>query len=148
MIILQIYEKASTALGPEEIGTKILPSIIPMMVTASLSRHQFGEMMRSVRSLLDRIESQKLQSLPENNVARAAKASAEVEAIFEDGTKTGGFDWLNDKDLFTGKDIFTGIGTGAPIALPTGGAPLTLPTFEAKLLTDPFLNSSALPQKV
>jgi hypothetical protein len=57
MIILQIYEKASTALGPEEIGTKILPSIIPMMVTASLSRHQFGEMMRSVRSLLDRIES-------------------------------------------------------------------------------------------
>lgn len=39
MIILQIYEKASTALGPEEIGTKILPSIIPMMVTASLSRH-------------------------------------------------------------------------------------------------------------
>ena len=38
MMILQIYEKASTVLGPDEIGLKILPSIIPMMVSASLSR--------------------------------------------------------------------------------------------------------------
>jgi len=79
--------------------------------------------------------------LPENNVARASKASAEVEAIFEDGTKTGGFDWLNDKDLFTGKDVFTGIGTAVPMAYQTSTASLTLPPFEAK--PDPFLNAGA-----
>lgn len=39
MLLLQIYEKASVSLGPEEIGSKILPSIIPMMVTGNLSRH-------------------------------------------------------------------------------------------------------------
>lgn len=41
MLMLQIYQKASTALGAEEIGVKILPGIIPMMVTGNLSRSQF-----------------------------------------------------------------------------------------------------------
>ena len=56
MLILQIYEKASSALGPEEIGVKILPSIIPMMVTSNLNKTQFKEIMRSVRHLLERVE--------------------------------------------------------------------------------------------
>jgi hypothetical protein len=38
MIILQIYEKASDVLGPDEIGLKILPSIIPMMISGNLSK--------------------------------------------------------------------------------------------------------------
>ena len=105
--------------------------------------------------------------MPENNVARAtakaSAASAEVDAIFEDGTKTtGGFDWLNEKDPFTGKEVFTGIssatpmtfstsapiafGTAAPMTFPTGS--MTLPSFEAKPVLfanaqksqDPFAN--------
>ena len=96
--------------------------------------------------------------MPENNVARAtakaSAASAEVDAIFEDGTKTtGGFDWLNEKDPFTGKEVFTGIssatpmtfstsapiafGTAAPMTFPTGS--MTLPSFEAK--PDLFANA-------
>jgi hypothetical protein len=37
--MLQIYEKASSDLPVEEIGVKVLPSIIPLMVTGNLSRH-------------------------------------------------------------------------------------------------------------
>jgi hypothetical protein len=38
MLILQIYEKAASALGADIIGVKILPSIIPLMVTGNVSR--------------------------------------------------------------------------------------------------------------
>ena len=34
MLMLQIYQKSSDALGPDEIGTKILPSIIPLLVSS------------------------------------------------------------------------------------------------------------------
>lgn len=39
MLMLQIYKKSSDALGPDEIGTKILPSIIPLLVSTNLSKH-------------------------------------------------------------------------------------------------------------
>ena len=34
MKILETYEEVGKILGPEEIGTKILPGIIPMLITA------------------------------------------------------------------------------------------------------------------
>lgn len=67
MLMLQIYEKASSDLPVEEIGVKVLPSIIPLMVTGNLSRHQFSEMMKSVKNLLNKIETSKLASLPESS---------------------------------------------------------------------------------
>ena len=66
MLMLQIYEKAAHEVGVEVIGVKILPSIIPLMVTGQVSRTQFNEMMRSVRSLLSQIETQRLAVLPES----------------------------------------------------------------------------------
>ena len=65
MLMLQIYKKSSDALGPDEIGTKILPSIIPLLVSTNLSKHQFQEIMSAVRSLLDKIEASKLSMLPD-----------------------------------------------------------------------------------
>ncbi len=56
MLMIQIYEKASNDLPVEDIGAKILPSIIPLMVTGNLSRHQFQEIMKSVKTLLNKIE--------------------------------------------------------------------------------------------
>ena len=56
MLMLQIYQKSSDSLGADEIGTKILPSIIPLLVSSQLSKHQFEEIMAAVRGLLDRIE--------------------------------------------------------------------------------------------
>jgi hypothetical protein len=38
MLILKIYEKSSDALGPDEIGLKILPGIIPMLVSGNLTK--------------------------------------------------------------------------------------------------------------
>jgi hypothetical protein len=40
-------------LGPDEIGLKILPGMIPMMITGTFSRNQFKEFVGSVRRLLD-----------------------------------------------------------------------------------------------
>jgi len=67
MLMLQIYQKSSDSLGADEIGTKILPSIIPLLVSSQLSKHQFQEIMSAVRGLLDKIESTKLNSLPDTN---------------------------------------------------------------------------------
>ena len=40
-------------LGVEEIGLKILPGIIPMLISGTFTRIQFTEMISSVRRLLD-----------------------------------------------------------------------------------------------
>lgn len=40
-------------LGVEEIGLKILPGIIPMLISGTFTRNQFKEMISSVRRLLD-----------------------------------------------------------------------------------------------
>lgn len=42
MIVLQIYEKSSDVLGADEIGLKILPGIIPMLVSGNLFKSQFN----------------------------------------------------------------------------------------------------------
>lgn len=38
MLMLKIYKKSSDQLGPEELGNKILPGIIPMLVGSNLSK--------------------------------------------------------------------------------------------------------------
>jgi len=50
-------------LGVEEIGLKILPGIIPMLISGTFTRTQFTEMMQSVRRLLDQIEKHKEKDL-------------------------------------------------------------------------------------
>jgi len=38
MYLLTLYEKISGALTPEDIGNRILPGLIPMLISASLSK--------------------------------------------------------------------------------------------------------------
>lgn len=52
MLMLQIYKKSSDQLGPDEIGMKILPGIIPMLVSDKLAKPQFTEIMSCVKQLL------------------------------------------------------------------------------------------------
>ena len=78
MLILRIYKKSSDQLGPDEIGLKILPGIIPMLVSEKLAKPQFQEIMSCVKQLLQQIELTKLATLPEATEAElAAKASAD-----------------------------------------------------------------------
>ena len=65
MLVLKIYEKSSDVLGADEIGLKVLPGIIPMLVSGNLSKPQFNEIMRITKQLLDKIEKTKLPSLPD-----------------------------------------------------------------------------------
>ena len=52
-------------LGAEEIGLKILPGMIPLLITGTYSRQQFKEMIGSVRRLLDQIEQHRDKDLRE-----------------------------------------------------------------------------------
>lgn len=63
MQVLKIYEKSSDVLGADEIGLRILPGIIPMLVSGNLSKAQFNEIMTIVRQMLDKIEKVKSPSL-------------------------------------------------------------------------------------
>ncbi len=56
MHLLKIYEQMAKVLGPDEIGLKILPGMIPMLVSGTFSRSQFSDLIGSVRRLLDQIE--------------------------------------------------------------------------------------------
>mmetsp|Transcript_7884 Transcript_7884/g.13219 ORF Transcript_7884/g.13219 Transcript_7884/m.13219 type:complete len:657 (-) Transcript_7884:705-2675(-) len=67
MKMLEIYEEIGKILGPDEIGVKILPGIIPMLISGQFSKGEFKDLMGSVRRLLDQIEAHRLPSLPENS---------------------------------------------------------------------------------
>lgn len=64
MKILEVYEEVGKVLGPEEIGTKILPGIIPMLITAQLTKDEFQSLTNTVRRLVDQIEKHRLPQLP------------------------------------------------------------------------------------
>ena len=53
MLLLKTYEQMARVLGVEEIGLKILPGIIPMLISGTFTRAQFTDMMATVRRLLD-----------------------------------------------------------------------------------------------
>ena len=126
MMILQIYEKASEVLGPDEIGLKILPSIIPMMVSASLSRPQFQSIMSSVRRLLDQIETNKLATLPEGEVKKD---------MFDEPFKQPDIKKENNNDLFS----TTPQDSNPFNADPFVAAPVAKPKVEVKQASkDPF----------
>ena len=38
MLMLKIYENMAKVLGPEEIGLKILPGIIPMLISGTFTK--------------------------------------------------------------------------------------------------------------
>lgn len=50
-------------LGIEEIGLKILPGMIPMLISGTFSRAQFKELIGSVRRFLDQIEEHRDKDL-------------------------------------------------------------------------------------
>ena len=62
--MLQVYEQIGKILGPEEVGQKILPGIIPMLVTGQFTQEEFKNLMSTVRRLLDQIEKYRLPNLP------------------------------------------------------------------------------------
>lgn len=39
--MLEIYEEIAKVLGPEEVGMKILPSIIPMLISGQFTKSEF-----------------------------------------------------------------------------------------------------------
>lgn len=61
--MLKIYEQMAKTLGVEEIGHKILPGIIPMLISGTFTKTQFTEMIQSVRRLLDQIEKHREKDL-------------------------------------------------------------------------------------
>lgn len=63
--MLEIYEEIGKILGPEEIAARILPGIIPMLVTGQFTKDEFKDLMGAVRRLLDQIESFRMKSLPD-----------------------------------------------------------------------------------
>jgi len=48
MHLLTLYEKISGALTPEDIGNRILPGLIPMLISASLSKAQFDKLITTI----------------------------------------------------------------------------------------------------
>ena len=71
MKMLKLYEAIGKVLGPEEIGMKILPGVIPMLISGQFTKGEFKEMMGSVHGLLDQIESYRTPSLPDDRPAAA-----------------------------------------------------------------------------
>lgn len=52
-------------LGAEDIGLRVLPEIIPMLISASLSKEHFGKVIGTVRRLVDLIEEHRARELDE-----------------------------------------------------------------------------------
>lgn len=59
-------------MGVDDIGQKILPGIIPMLVQGSLSKHQFSEIMTSIKRMLDEIEKTKMPTLKDEVSTKSA----------------------------------------------------------------------------
>ena len=53
MHLLTLYDLLASALTPEDIGQRILPGMIPMLISASLSKSQFQKLLKTIRTLLD-----------------------------------------------------------------------------------------------
>ena len=82
MLLLKIYEQMARVLGVEEIGLKILPGIIPMLISGSFTRSQFSDMMATVRRLLDQIEKHREKDLREMGQEGTSNGDAfDLEAL-------------------------------------------------------------------
>ena len=82
MMLLKIYEQMARVLGVEEIGLKILPGIIPMLISGTFTRGQFTDMMQTVRRLLDQIEKHREKDLREmGQDSTSGDAGFDMEAL-------------------------------------------------------------------
>ena len=67
MKMLKLYEEIGKQLGPEEVGNKVLPGIIPMLITGQFTKTEFKDIMSSIRRLLDQIEEYRVATLPDTS---------------------------------------------------------------------------------
>lgn len=65
MHILTLYSGIADALTPEDIGNKILPGLIPMLISASFTKTQFSKLISTIRTLIDQLEKHRLKDLSE-----------------------------------------------------------------------------------
>ena len=65
MHILTLYNGIASALTPEDIGNKILPGLIPMLISASFTKSQFNKLISTIRALIDELEKHRLKDLSE-----------------------------------------------------------------------------------
>jgi len=94
MHILTLYSGIAGTLTPEDIGNKILPGLIPMLISASFTKVQFSKLISTIRTLIDQLEKHRLKDLSE-------------------------MDPLGDEDGLTKskqKDIFAGLSSDDPLA--------------------------------
>lgn len=65
MHLLTLYNNIASALTPEDIGNKILPGLIPMLISASFTKKQFTQLITTIRTLIDQLEKHRLKDLSE-----------------------------------------------------------------------------------
>lgn len=65
MHLLTLYNGIASALTPEDIGNKILPGLIPMLISASFTKAQFNKLISTIRALIDQLEKHRLKDLSE-----------------------------------------------------------------------------------
>jgi hypothetical protein len=65
MHVLTLYSGIADTLTPEDIGNKILPGLIPMLITASFTTKQFNQLISTIRTLIDQLEKHRLKDLSE-----------------------------------------------------------------------------------
>jgi SCY1-like protein 2 len=65
MHLLTLYSGIAGALTPEDIGNKILPGLIPMLISASFTKSQFNKLISTIRTLIDELEKHRLKDLDE-----------------------------------------------------------------------------------
>ena len=150
MLMLKIYKKSSDQLGPDEIGNKILPGIIPMLVGPNMSKPQFTEIMSCIKQLLTQIELTKYQTLPDapvndQNAATITGGSADPFGGSEENKAGGDFESFDDNKK-KASDPF-GSSFNAPPSKPATADPFGNsfnPPPQKPVSSDPFANAAKL----
>lgn len=124
-------------LGADEIGLKILPGMIPLLITGTYSRSQFKDLLGSVRRLLDQIEQHREKDLRDGQPDFMSESSSKGGFDFDQIEKSMGikkeepihnptsqdvFDFLNSVEGNKGSS--SGLGSSFPSAQASGGGPL------------------------
>ena len=81
MLLLKIYEQMAKVLGPDEIGLKILPGMIPMLISGTFSKQQFKELIGAVRRLIDQIEEYRDKDLRDTFANDGGAKSFDIEGL-------------------------------------------------------------------
>ena len=77
MHLLTLYNNIASALTPDDIGNKILPGLIPMLISASFTKKQFTQLITTIRTLIDQLEKHRLKDLSEIDPMEATGARQE-----------------------------------------------------------------------